>query len=441
MDDDSDWGFLPPSALQLIGVDLPVHCLLRARLVCKHWQHVFAPVIGSITVVPEAFPEQRAVSTIATAFPKASNVLLDLQDTFTTGTETFGASQSAGNTAAALRSFTSERHSLSSSVPSRSLVTRSPSPPAPISTTPLPHILGRSCTQLRVRLPDSHDIQHFNADPSRCWDYVSAVLSTHGAPLTSLTLSTTPALEHIHALAKLTQLTSLALEDSTHTVWGVEHASVIATLTNLCSLTVKIPVVRSRLNEHPPGSTPGLLTCWTSLTQLTRLHITAMRYNYHASLVQLLPHLSNLTMLAIKAPTTRIPWPGTDQPLFPSILALPALTHLCLSLIDHVMSPSDWLTLTHLTRLSHLELTGSEAAPGMNMPSGLALLHVTAAKLRYPNSMDLVRVAGWTSLQRLDLKFSKFETALHQVQATARAVAGGRWPAQLHMCTHDNRGC
>lgn len=408
---------------------------------CKHWQNVFAPVVDSITVVPEAFPDQHRTDRIATAFPKASVVLLDLQDTFTSGMELFGANQSMGNTAAALFMTNGWLHAGLDEAPTPTLQEQAllhqqqqqlqelelraqqvdllHAPPPQISINPLPHILGRSCTQLRVRLPDSHDAALYNADPSKCWDYVSALLSSHaGAPLTSLTLSTAPGLDHIHTLGKLTQLTCLALEDSSHTAWGMEHATVIASLTNLCSLTVKIPPFRPRPNANDAANTslsPSLLTSWSALTQLTRLHITVMRYSYHSSLVMLLPSLTNLTMLAIKAPQTRLPWPGSDRPLFPNIILLPNLTHLCLSLIDHVMSGPDWLTLTHLTRLSHLELTASEAAPGLNMPPGLALLHVTAAKLRYPNSMDLVRVAGWTSLQRLDLKFAKLETPLHQV--------------------------
>lgn len=36
-------------------------------------------------------------------------------------------------------------------------------------------------------------------------------------------------------------------------------------------------------------------------------------------------------------------------------------------------------------------------------------------KLRYPNSHDLVRIAQWSTLQRLDIKFAEHEKEWHLV--------------------------
>lgn len=48
-------------------------------------------------------------------------------------------------------------------------------------------------------------------------------------------------------------------------------------------------------------------------------------------------------------------------------------------------------------------------SPGMNFKS------LKTLKLRYPNSHDLVRIAQWTTLQRLDIKFPEHEREWHQV--------------------------
>ena len=52
----------------------------------------------------------------------------------------------------------------------------------------------------------------------------------------------------------------------------------------------------------------------------------------------------------LRAPQTRLPWPGTERPLFQNIGMLTGLTQLSLTLGDHNMATQDWQRLTTLGR-------------------------------------------------------------------------------------------
>lgn len=205
-------------------------------------------------------------------------------------------------------------------------------------------------THLRVRLPDSLDVQSHHADVATSWDYVSALLSRVGSHLSGLSLSTAPDTAHISMLHPLTQLTSLTMEEASHSTWSAEHLPIVGSLTRLRSLTIKIPPFRSTRPDPPAMPPPAALASWTALQQLTKLHVSALRYSFHSSLVAVLPHLTKLEYLALRAPQTRLPWPGTDKPLFANIGMLTGLTQLSLALGDHAMVPQDWQSMTTLTR-------------------------------------------------------------------------------------------
>lgn len=233
-------------------------------------------------------------------------------------------------------------------------------PPAPtfphsaITSDPVRGIVPDSTTHLRVRLPDSIDLASHHSDMTTSWDYVSSLLSRVGTKLSGLSLSTAPGGAHISMLQPLTQLTSLTMDEASHSTWSAEHLPIVGSLTRLRNLAIKIPPYRSQRPEPAPGSPavqqPGALASWTALQQLTKLHVSALRYSFHSSLVAVLPHLTKLEYLALRAPQTRLPWPGTDKPLFAHIGLLTGLTQLSLALGDHNMQPQDWQSLTTLGR-------------------------------------------------------------------------------------------
>ncbi|GIL79141.1 hypothetical protein Vretifemale_8525 [Volvox reticuliferus] len=303
-------------------------------------------------------------------------------------------------------------------------------PPAPlptvpysaISVEPLPGIVHASATHLRVRLPDSLDVLAHHADVSTSWDYVSALLARVGTGLSGLSLSTAPDAAHISMLSPLTQLTSLTMDEASHSTWSAEHLPIVGSLTGLRNLAIKIPPFRSSRPEPAATPPPAALASWTALQRLTKLHVSALRYSFHSSLVAVLPHLTKLEYLALRAPQTRLPWPGTDKPLFANIGTLIGLTQISLALGDHNMAPQDWQSMTTLTRLSAIELSVSEGSDGLNVPMGLEFPALKSLKLRYPNSQDLVRIAMWSGIQRLDIKFPEHEREWHQEDAVVELL-------------------
>ncbi|EFJ40685.1 hypothetical protein VOLCADRAFT_99466 [Volvox carteri f. nagariensis] len=615
-----DWSFLPPTALHVIGTVLPPSSLLRARLVNRHWAGCLAALVDTLYIVPEYFLTEQSVAEVQKAFPKATTVSLDLQDTFmavplaykdsldryislrnehvaaadatieeastassdvcqTDGAADSGrpsedASGGAMGTAESAperpaspadadvtgiepssQASTSTPHTsgtaapnLGSSTPSSSSAPQPfqpqqqqsvaalaaafaadflngahncrtgsagcsaspaepPGPPAPaqaaegggdaghgqadppaaapatggrieaavaaatgavdppvavaadlagaaavpalvpvvgqlpaipgaqppsspptfpysaIPVEPLTGLVPPAATHLRVRLPDSLDVQAHHADVSTSWDYVSALLARVGSSLSSLSLSTAPDAAHISMLSPLTQLTSLIMDEASHSTWSVEHLPIVGSLTGLRNLAIKIPPFRSSRPDPPTTpQPPAALASWTALQRLTKLHVSALRYSFHSSLVAVLPHLNNLEYLALRAPQTRLPWMGTEKPLFANIGTLTGLTQLSLALGDHNMAPQDWQSLTTLTKLSAIELSVSEGSDGLNVPTGLEFPALKSLKLRYPNSQDLVRIAVWSGIQRLDIKFPEHEREWHQEDAVVELL-------------------
>lgn len=269
---------------------------------------------------------------------------------------------------------------------------------AAISPEPLPTLIPDNIAHLRVRVPDSIDIASHNADLNTSWTYVADLLGNCGSRLQSLSLSTAPGPSHITMLSPLTQLTSLTMDEASHAHWGTEHIPIVGSLTNLRNLTIKIPPYRPARPDPVPANPAaaaaytGSLAPLTALNQLTKLHISALRYTYHSSVVAVLPHLTRLQYLALRAPQTRLPWPGTERPLFAHVGLLTGLTQLSLSLGDHNMVTQNWQLLTTLTRLSSIELSVSEGSDGLNVPPGLEFPALVSLKLRYPNRCEGVRV-------------------------------------------------
>lgn len=56
------------------------------------------------------------------------------------------------------------------------------------------------------------------------------------------------------------------------------------------------------------------------------------------------------------------------------------------------------------------------------MRAGMAFKNLKLLKLRYPNSHDLVRIAQWSTLQRLDIKFTEHEREWHQEDACQELI-------------------
>ncbi|GLI65805.1 hypothetical protein VaNZ11_009428 [Volvox africanus] len=588
-----DWSFLPPTAMHVIGTLLPPSSLLKARLVNIHWASCLAALVDTLYIVPEYFLNEQTVTEVHKAFPKATTVNLDLQDTFMavpqavkdsldrytsqrngqfsaagTGPEdasstssevcqTDGAlesgrpsedasgaagapTESAAEPPASPVAITAESSSqpsiapplaapsalqMDSSIPASQpsqpyqqgvgarvaafsvdflrrsgtsgpevsngvtlaapssmsgisgahgggataglpvaggppglaeampagttaaggvgagageagaplalpvpgAPAQSPVPPptvpySAISIEPLHSIVPSNATHLRVRLPDSLDVQAHHADVSSSWDYVSALLAHVGTGLSGLSLSTAPDAAHISMLSPLTQLTSLTMDEASHSTWSADHLPIVGSLTGLRNLAIKIPPFRSSRPEPAATPPPAALASWTALQRLTKLHVSALRYSFHSSLVAVLPHLTKLEYLALRAPQTRLPWPGTDKPLFANIGTLTGLTQLSLALGDHNMAPQDWQSMTTLTRLSAIELSVSEGSDGLNVPMGLEFPALKSLKLRYPNSQDLVRIAMWSGIQRLDIKFPEHEREWHQEDAVVELL-------------------
>eukprot|EP00198_Chlamydomonas_reinhardtii_P003617 XP_001692953.1 predicted protein [Chlamydomonas reinhardtii] len=460
-----DWSFLPPPAIQVIGTQLPSSSILRARLINKHWANCLAGVVDTLYVVPESFQSDAETSGLIKAFPKATTVNLDLQDTFmavpkdvkvsleryaaqraglpyeepepeastlaAAATEAVAALAAAfaagllnGNPNVAMAAAANVAGLLGApGQPAAALVPPAPTfPHSAITSDPVRGIVPDSTTHLRVRLPDSIDLASHHSDMTTSWDYVSSLLSRVGTKLSGLSLSTAPGGAHISMLQPLTQLTSLTMDEASHSTWSAEHLPIVGSLTRLRNLAIKIPPYRSQRPEPAPGSPavqqPGALASWTALQQLTKLHVSALRYSFHSSLVAVLPHLTKLEYLALRAPQTRLPWPGTDKPLFAHIGLLTGLTQLSLALGDHNMQPQDWQSLTTLGRLSAIELSVSEGSDGLNVPVGLDFPALRSLKLR----QDLVRIAMWSGVQKLDIKFPEHEREWHQEDAVVELM-------------------
>ena len=460
--------------MQVIGTQLPSSSILRARLINKHWANCLAGVVDTLYVVPESFQSDAETSGLIKAFPKATTVNLDLQDTFMAvpkdvkvSLERYAAQRAglpyeepepeastlaaaateavagavggaaapaagagaapgapaavvapaagyaaaapppaAAAAAAALAAQQLQQAQAAAAAAGNPVGQQQPQqqnpiaalaaafaagllngnpnvamaaaanvagllgapgqpaaalvPPAPtfphsaITSDPVRGIVPDSTTHLRVRLPDSIDLASHHSDMTTSWDYVSSLLSRVGTKLSGLSLSTAPGGAHISMLQPLTQLTSLTMDEASHSTWSAEHLPIVGSLTRLRNLAIKIPPYRSQRPEPAPGSPavqqPGALASWTALQQLTKLHVSALRYSFHSSLVAVLPHLTKLEYLALRAPQTRLPWPGTDKPLFAHIGLLTGLTQLSLALGDHNMQPQDWQSLTTLGR-------------------------------------------------------------------------------------------
>ncbi|GLC38144.1 hypothetical protein PLESTB_000260500 [Pleodorina starrii] len=583
-----DWSFLPPTAMHVIGTVLPPSSLLKARLVNRHWASCLAALVDTLYIVPEYFHTEETVAEVPKAFPKATTVNLDLQDTFmavpqavkdsldrytvqrnaapeaapedastassemcqtecaaesgrpsedasgagaggaetpalapaataaaapgpsapSSGADTvvsmplrgsflqklgFGRQPQPQQAVAALTAaltrtdFLNGVHGSASNAATggaggsgngNALVPASapafglqvaaaaiggpgpgadaaghaglaaggaeaaadaaagaaapppgaPPPPPPtfpysaIPVDPLPGVVPPNATHLRVRLPDSLDVAAHHADVSASWDYVASLLGRVGSNLSGLSLSTAPDAAHISMLSPLTQLTSLTMDEASHSTWSTEHLPIVGSLTGLRNLAIKIPPFRSSRPDTPAAPPPAALASWTALQRLTKLHVSALRYSFHSSLVAVLPHLTKLEYLALRAPQTRLPWPGTDKPLFANIGTLTGLTQLSLALGDHNMVPQDWQSMTTLARLSAIELSVSEGSDGLNVPMGLDFPALRSLKLRYPNSQDLVRIAMWSGIQRLDIKFPEHEREWHQEDAVVELL-------------------
>ncbi|KAG2443363.1 hypothetical protein HXX76_001724 [Chlamydomonas incerta] len=544
--DYADWAFLPPPAIQVIGTQLPSSSILRARLINKHWANCLAGVVDTLYVVPESFQSDAETSGLIKAFPKATTVNLDLQDTFmavpkdvkvsleryaahrvglpyvepeteaptppaaaaadgavagaaapapaagaaagvpaapnaaapAAGNAPAAAPPAAAAAAAALAAQQLQQGQAAAAAagnlagqqqpqqqnpiaalaaafaagllngnpnvamaaaanvagllgapgqPAAALVPPAPTfPHSAITSDPVLGIVPNNTTHLRVRMPDNMDLASHFSDMNTSWDYVSGLLSRVGTKLSGLSLSTAPGGPHISMLQPLTQLTSLTMDEASHSTWSAEHLPIVGSLTRLRNLAIKIPPYRSQRPEPAPGSPavqqPGALASWTALQQLTKLHVSALRYSFHSSLVAVLPHLTKLEYLALRAPQTRLPWPGTDKPLFAHIGMLTGLTQLSLALGDHNMQPQDWQSLTTLGRLSAIELSVSEGSDGLNVPVGLDFPALRSLKLRYPNSQDLVRIAMWSGVQKLDIKFPEHEREWHQEDAVVELM-------------------
>jgi hypothetical protein len=87
------------------------------------------------------------------------------------------------------------------------------------------------------------------------------------------------------------------MDEASSTAWSAEHLPVVGSLTTLRSLCIKIPPYRSSRPETgpPAGSQPSALASWTALQQLTKLHVSALRYSFHSSLVSVLPSLTKVS--------------------------------------------------------------------------------------------------------------------------------------------------
>lgn len=387
--------------LQLVGKALPNISLLRARLVCKHWAQTLCSMVDQLNIVPEAFGDSGSAAKLYVVYPWVNKAILDLQDTYTLVSAVLRA-RCDFRTGMRLSWLLSLRISAcinwplsscslmlcTSSKPIAVLPLRLQVPPADtpvatpddvaaklpaglvvdnISTEPIPGLLLPQCTHLQIRLPDTTETTAHDPDVPTSWVYIDNLLSLHGQHLQSLHMTTAPG-PQITVLSMLTQLTLLTMDEASHTVWSNEHIPIIGTLTNLKTLTLKIPQYRPEQSRTASGL--NLLSSWTALTKLTKLHVCVMRYTYHASLVAILPQLKQLESLAIRAPQTRLPWPGSDRPLFDNIGTLTGLTSLSLALVDHHMQAVHWQALLPLTALTSLELSVSEQADSLNVPQG-----------------------------------------------------------------------
>lgn len=366
---------------------LPPSTLLKARLVCRHWRHCLAATVEALYIVPEFFVNEALTQQLPLAYPKATTVAIDLQDTFMAvpeepaqggGPDSDGAAGGqagapqqpalvahpiAALAAAFAAGFANANQAAQAVAAAQAAVAAQvqlhqgqgaiippPPPPPPtvtksvVPTTPVPGVLVPGCRHLRLRLPDQTDVEATAADVNASWQYVSNLLSMEGSRLQSLSLSIAPGPASITVLSALTHLTALTMDEASHLAWGNEHIPTVGLLSNLRSLTIKIPPFRTRPEQPTNGvaPNPGLLASWGQLTQLTRLHVCAMRYSYHASLVAVLPAFKRLESLALRAPQTRLPWPGTDRPVFNHIGMLTGLTQLSLALADHIMAPQNW---------------------------------------------------------------------------------------------------
>ncbi|KXZ50146.1 hypothetical protein GPECTOR_17g782 [Gonium pectorale] len=526
-----DWAFLPPTALHVIGTLLPTASLLRARQVNKHWCSCLVGVVDTLYIVPEYFLTEDSTRDVPQAFPKATTVNLDLQDTFMAvpkeikdsldryavqrgrapqpppDTDMGAGAESGAGGAGAPTALPAANPGDPAAVATTVVAVPAAAPPAPaapvpanpappgnlapaqqqqaaalmagvpvpalapgqqqhpiaalaaafaagllngpnninaaiaaanaiqpvpaavpppvptfphsaISSVPITGIVPANATHLRVRMPDAADIAPNHVDIPTTWNYVASLLESIGPKLSGLSLSTAPDAAHISMLSPLTQLTSLTMDEASHSTWSADHLPIVGSLTSLRNLAIKIPPFRPTRPE-PAGAVQQPLASWTALQQLTKLHVSALRYTFHSSLVAVLPSLTKLEYLALRAPQTRLPWPGSDKPLFARIGALTGLTQLSLALGDHNMQPQDWQSLTTLgsCRLSAIELSVSEGSDGLNVPGGVDFPNLRSLKLRYPNSQDLVRIGMWTGVQKLDIKFPEHEREWHQEDA------------------------